>query len=72
MTYVLLQAARADGLRGEIILRGLDRSKLKQLFEIGKRTGRVKEDRKEDKKEVTEGKEERRKEKKEREKKSKD
>ncbi|RCN41531.1 hypothetical protein ANCCAN_12519 [Ancylostoma caninum] len=65
-------ATRADGLRGEIILKGLDRSKLNQLFEIGRRTGRMKEERKEDRKEKSESKEERRKEKKEREKKSKD
>ncbi|KHJ94949.1 hypothetical protein OESDEN_05116 [Oesophagostomum dentatum] len=63
-----LQAARVDGLRGEIPLKGLDRSKLNQLLEIGRRTGRLKEDRKE----ASGSKEERRKEKKEREKKSKD
>ncbi|ETN68180.1 hypothetical protein NECAME_15976 [Necator americanus] len=33
---------RIDGLQGEIILKGLDRSKLNQLFEIGRRTGRMK------------------------------
>ncbi|KAK6058684.1 hypothetical protein COOONC_03742 [Cooperia oncophora] len=43
------QALRADGLRGEIILKGLDRSRLNHLIEIGKRTGRMKEEtRKED------------------------
>ncbi|PIO61955.1 hypothetical protein TELCIR_16504, partial [Teladorsagia circumcincta] len=36
------KASRTDGLRGEIILKGLDRSKLNQLIEIGRRTGRMK------------------------------
>ncbi|KAK6010799.1 hypothetical protein OSTOST_24134, partial [Ostertagia ostertagi] len=35
-------ASRTDGLRGEITLKGLDRSKLNQLMEIGRRTGRMK------------------------------
>ncbi|VDM57699.1 unnamed protein product [Angiostrongylus costaricensis] len=59
---------RVSRLDGEIILKGLDRSRLSQLIEIGRKMGRTKEERKEDGKEKTEGVVERRKEKKEREK----
>uniref|UniRef100_A0A0K0DG17 AF-4_C domain-containing protein n=1 Tax=Angiostrongylus cantonensis TaxID=6313 RepID=A0A0K0DG17_ANGCA len=59
---------RVSRLDGEIILKGLDRSRLSQLIEIGRKMGRTKEERKDDRKEKTEGVVERRKEKKEREK----
>ncbi|VDL78417.1 unnamed protein product [Nippostrongylus brasiliensis] len=71
-------SSRTDVYRGEIPLKGLGRSKLNQLIEIGKRTGRMKqEDRKENRKEERvekqrDGSGEKRKEKKEKEKKSKD
>ncbi|KAJ1365528.1 hypothetical protein KIN20_025889 [Parelaphostrongylus tenuis] len=55
---------RLSRLDGEIILKGLDRSRLSQLIEIGRKMGRTKEDRKEN----VESAAERRKEKKEREK----
>ncbi|KAK5979460.1 hypothetical protein GCK32_002630 [Trichostrongylus colubriformis] len=69
-------ASRADSLRGEITLKGLDRSKLNQLFDIGRRTGRMKEDRKEERKEDrrdrSDNNTEKRKDKKEKERKTKD
>nr|CDJ94475.1 Dper\GL26297-PA [Haemonchus contortus] len=68
--------SRTDGLRGEIILKGLDRSRLNQLIEIGRRTGRMKDDRKEDRKEERKERNdsnvEKRKDKKEKERKTKD
>ncbi|VDO83292.1 unnamed protein product [Heligmosomoides polygyrus] len=63
------QGSRSNGLRGEIILKSLDRSKLNQLIEIGKRTGRMKEERKDDRREMSENHSEKRKDRKEKEKK---